>query len=215
MTKNFLIPVVLLGLGSFISSAQGAGFQSPLDKYIEEVRAGKIDSAAIQLASACGVKLDGVRAHFGFANDDAWTWHVVNDLPVAYDSLGMDLVGTIEVWKVGKQFVVERWNAELDTGGFSRTLYCFNNDVKLQMLDAANFQIPVDGGPMWGMHERWRRQADGQFEAQVPFHFINMKEKSTSEPKLGEDDKEFAKHWGKKPPTSIAFSDLEPKILFQ
>jgi len=212
------LPVLalLVGAGSSISSAQATAPSSPLDQYISLVREHRIDSVATNFAADCGLKIEGVAAKYGFANDDAGIIRSVVDLPEAYDNFEMDLVGTDEVWRVGNRFFIEEWQAELDVGGYSRRLYCFDEYGRLEAVDGTNFQLPTDEGEQsWGMHERWTRKADGSFTATVPFQFIGLDEKETSRPKLDADSSDFADHWGKHAPDSITVHELKlpPELL--
>jgi hypothetical protein len=215
------LPVLFLiaGLGSSISFSQNpnppAGQGSPLDSYIEGLRAHSMNNAAARFTQICGVKLDEAAIRFAFSNNDAGTWKLVDDLPKAYDDIEMDLVGTAEVWKNPAGTLLETWQAALDVGGFSRSLFCFDQDGQLTALDAINFQIPTDGGKPWGMHERWILKKDGAFRAAIPYQFIDLDEKVIPKPKLDQDDEAFAGSWGHEPPTIKTINELKlSKALF-
>jgi hypothetical protein len=175
-----------------------------------------MNSAGSGFSGICGVKLDEAAHRFAFSNDDAGTWRIVADLPKEYDNIGMDLVGTAEIWKNPKGTVVEEWDAALDVGGFGRTFYCFDSIGRLKALDATNYQIPDEGEP-WGMHERWVLDTNGTFRAIVPFQFIALDDNVIPQPKLDEDYRQFAGRWGKKPPSkSMTIQELKlPVGLFQ
>jgi hypothetical protein len=216
MKRRLPVLMLLMGLGCSFSSGQPNAISSPLEKYIAFVRTHRLDPAAIEFAAACGLRLEGIRARYGFANDDAGTWHVVPDLAKAYDNFQMDNIGTEEVWKIGNQFVIEEWNVELDVGGFQRTLYCFDTDRKLKMIDSTNFQLPVDDGKPWGMHERWIRKADGRFTSVEPQRFIGADEKESPKPKLSKEDQDFAQTWGGIPPKAFDVVEMKlPSELFR
>jgi hypothetical protein len=217
------LPVLcfLLGLESCFSFGQTpdsskVGSKSPLDSYINVLRNRRLDSAAAEFGQICGVKLDEAAHRFAFSNDDAGTWRIVADLPKEYDNIGMDLVGTAEVWRNSKRTVLEEWEAALDVGGFGRTFYCFDSLGRLKALDATNYQIPDEGEP-WGMHERWVLKADGTFRAVVPFQFVALDGKVIPQPKLNEDYKSFAGSWGHNPPSrTLTIQELKLPIgLFQ
>ncbi len=163
----------------------------------------------VRFAAACGADLKGVSARYGFANDQFWNWHVVSDLPKAYDSRLMHMIGTAEVWKLDNRLVIEEWNAMLDVASISRTLYCFDNEKKLRMLDAAEFRIPVDGTLRWGMHIRWTVRPDGTFIASEPFHFIGLDGEPAPAPKLTKDDRQIADHWSKRLPAPMTADGLK------
>jgi hypothetical protein len=198
-----------IGMGPILVCGQPPSPVSPMDRYIQNVRAHRQDPAALTIAKMCGVDLSGALARYGFANDDKGTWRVVSDLPKAYDGLEMDLVDTAEVWRVGSRFLIEEWKVALDVGGFGRTLYCFDDQRKLQIVDSVNFQIPTDGGHSWAMHERWTRGANGRFLASVPFEFIDMHEIPTPPPQLDSDNRDFTKSWGHTSPTVAHVEDLK------
>jgi hypothetical protein len=212
---NRWLPVLALfaGLGSFISSAQVKSFRTPLDLHIENLRAHGIDPLTVRLAAICGVDLKGVPAHYGFFNDQFESWRVVSDLPKVYDSRDMHMIGTAEAWKLGNRLVIEEWNAKLDAADISRTLYCFDEDKKLQMLDAEEFRIPVDGTLRWGMHLRWTLKPNGTFVASEPFHFIGLDGEPTPVPKLTKDDRQIAAHWSKRSPATMAANGLKLAAL--
>jgi len=213
---NHWLPVLALsaGLGSLFSSAQVKSFRSPLDLHIETLRSNGIDPLTVRFAQVCGVDLNGVSARYGFSNDQFWSWQVVSDLPKAYDSRVMRLIGTAEVWKLDDRLVIEEWKAILDVATFSRTLYCFDADKKLRMLDAADFQIPVDGTLRWGMHIRWTLRPNGALIASEPFHFIGLNGEPAPAPKLTKDDKQIAVHWSKRLPAPMAADGLKlPPLL--
>jgi hypothetical protein len=194
------LPVLILlaGLGSLFSSAQVKSFRSPLELHIENLRAHGIDPLTARFATDCGIELDGVPARYGFANDQFGTWKAVSDLPKAYDNHVMRLVGTAEVWKIGNRSVIELWNAKLDAASFSRSLYCFDADKKLRMLDSTDFEIPIDGTLRWGMHMRWTRNPNGEFTASEPFQFIGLDGEPAPVPKLTKDDRQIVAYWKKK-----------------
>ena len=88
------------------------------------------------------------------------------------------------------------------------------NDPKI--IDPVFKDILTRDGKPWGMHERWTRKPDGKFVASVPFQFIALDEKHDLTPKLNEDDREFAKLWGKKVPKAFSVDDLKlPPSLLQ
>jgi hypothetical protein len=174
-----------------------------------------MNNAAAGFTQTCGVKLDEAADRVAFSNNDAGTWKLVDDLPKAYDDIEMDLVGTAEVWKNPAGTVVELWQAALDVGGFSRSFFCFDKVGRLTVFDAVNFQTPSDDGKPWGMHERWILKKDGAFQAAILFQFIDLDEKVIAKPKLDQDDEEFAKSWGHKPPAIKTLNDFKlPKELF-
>jgi hypothetical protein len=219
--KHWLsVLAILVGLGSCFSFTQSPasskpGFQSPLDSYIETLRNHQMNSAAAEFARACDIKLDEGAHRFAFSNDDTGTWRVIRDLPKAYDSIEMDLIGTAEVWKSPSGIIVEIWEAALDVGGFGRTFYCFDEAGRLKALDATNYQIPTDDGKPWGMHERWILRTNGTFQASIPFQFIDLDEKPIPKPKLDQDEEKFARSWGHKPPSVKTLNEIKlPKALF-
>ena len=178
--------ILLAGLGSCFSFSQTsassqAEFQSPLDSYIENLRKHQVNPTAAEFTKICGVKLDEASHRFAFSNDDAGTWKVVPSLPEAYDNLGMDLVGTAEIWKNTSGTLIEEWEAALDVGGFGRTFYCFGVDGKLKALDATNYQIPEDGRP-WGQHEQWILQSNDSFRASIAVQFIGLVDRVIPKP---------------------------------
>ncbi|MGA9672595.1 MAG: hypothetical protein WBQ94_25490 [Terracidiphilus sp.] len=215
------LPVLFLlaGLGSSFSISQNsnssAGQRSPLDFYIEGLRTHSMNNAAAGFTQICGVKLDEAAIRFAFSNDDSGTWKLVDDLPKAYGDIEMDLVGTAEVSKNPTGTVVEIWQAALDVGGFSRSLFCFDKDGRLTVFDATNFQVPTDDGKPWGMHERWILKKDGAFQAAIPCQFIDLDEKVIPKPKLDQDDEKFTRSWGHRPPPIKTLNELKlPKALF-
>jgi hypothetical protein len=212
---NHWLPVLALsaGLGSFISSAQVKSFRTPLDLHIETLRAHGIDPLTVSFAAVCGVDLKAVPAHYGFFNDEFGSWRIVSDLPKAYDSRVIHMVGTAEAWKLSNRLVIEEWNAMLDVASISRTLYCFGEDQKLQLLDATEFRIPVDGTLRWGMHKRWVLKPNGTLAASEPFHFIGLDGEPAPVPKLTKDDKQIAAHWSKRPPAPMAANGLKLAAL--
>jgi hypothetical protein len=219
MTRWLPVLILMAGLGSSFSFSQNptppAPQRSPLDSYIEGLRAHSMNNAAARFTQICGVKLDEAAVRFAFSNNDAGTWKLVDDLPKAYDNIVMDLVGTAEVWKNPAGTLVETWQAALDVGGFSRSLFCFDKNGRLTALDAINFQIPTDDGKPWGMHVRWVLEKNGAFRATIPFHFIDLDEKPIPKPKLDPDDETFATSWGRKPPPIKNVNELKlPKALF-
>jgi len=206
--------ILLAGLGSLFSSAQVKSFQSPLDLHIENLRAHGLDPLTVGFATDCEVDLKGVSAHYGFANDQFGTWHVVSDLPKAYDHRVMHLISTAEVWRTDNRMVIEEWKAMLDAASFLRTFYCFDADKKLQMLDAADFEIPIDGTPRWGMHIRWTRKPNGEFIVSKPFHFIGADGEAAPAPKLTKDDRQIVAHWSKRLPAPMTANGLKlPALL--
>ncbi|MGA7831524.1 MAG: hypothetical protein WCA21_11225 [Terracidiphilus sp.] len=214
MKRLLSVLAILAGMGSLISSAQVKSLQSPLDLHIEILRAHGIDPLTLRFATACGVDLKGISAHYGFANDEFGTWRVVSDLPAAYDHRVMHLIGTAEVWKLDNRLVIEEWNAMLDVASFSRTLYCFDADKKLRMLDATEFRIPVDGTLRWAMHMRWTRKPNGELIAAEPFHFIGLDGEPAPTPKLTKDDRQIAAHWSKRLPAPLTADGLKlPALL--
>jgi hypothetical protein len=219
MKRDILVLTLLAGLGSFFSISQNSkppiGQESPLDSYIEDLRTHSMNNAAERFSQVCGVKLDEAANRFAFSNNDEGTWKLVDDLPKAYDDIGMDLVATAEVWKNPAGTLVEIWQAALDVGGFSRSFFCFNKDGRLTASDAINLQIPTDDSRPWGMHERWILKKDGAFRAAIPFQFIDPDEKVIPKPKLDQDNEKFAKGWGHKPPPIKSLNELKlPKALF-
>jgi hypothetical protein len=174
-----------------------------------------MNHAAARFTRICGVKLDEAAVRFAFSNDDAGTWKLVDDLPKAYDDIGMDLVGTAEVWKNSSGTLVETWQAELDVGGFGRTFFCFDKNGRLTAIDSVNFQIPTDDNKPWGMHERWTLNKDSTFQAAIPFQFIDPDEKVVPKPKLDQDDEKFAGSWGRIAPSIKTLNELKlPRALF-
>jgi hypothetical protein len=219
MKRFSLVLFVLAGLGSSISFSQNptppADQRSPLDFYIEGLRAHSMNNAAARFTQICGVKLDEAAVRFAFSNNDAGTWKQVDDLPMAYDDIEIDLVGTAEVWKNPVGILVEVWQAALDVGGFSRSLFCFDQNGRLSAFDAVNFQIPTDDGKPWGMHARWTLKKDGTFHEAIPIQFIDLDEKVIPKPKLDPDDERFARSWGHVPPLIKSLNELKlPKALF-
>jgi hypothetical protein len=219
MKRFSLVLLVLAGLGSSISFSQNpippADQRSPLDFYIEGLRAHSMNNAAARFTQICGVKLDEAAIRFAFSNNDAGAWKQVNDLPMAYDDIEMDLVGTAEVWKNTAGTLVEVWQAALDVGGFSRSLFCFDKNGRLSAFDAVNFQIPTDDGKPWGMHARWTLKKDCTFQEAIPSQFIDLDEKVIPKPKLDLDDEKFARSWGHVPPLIKSLNELKlPKALF-
>ncbi|MGA2349489.1 MAG: hypothetical protein ABSF70_03570 [Terracidiphilus sp.] len=213
--KNWLPALALIaGLGNLFSYAQVKGFRTPLDHHIENLREHGVDPQTLRFALVCGVDLKGVTARYGFANDRFATWEVVSDLPKAYDSRVMYLIETAEVWNIHHRLVVEEWIAKLDAGSYSRTLYCFGTDKELQVLDATEFQIPVDGTQRWAMHVRWMRNPNGKFVVSEPFHFIGLDGEAVPDPKLTKDDRQIANYWSKKLPTPLTADGLKlPALL--
>lgn len=215
LLRNGLLFLALsAALGSLVSSAQVKSFRSPLDLHIEILRAHGIDPLTVRFAADCGVVLKATPARYGFANDQFGTWKVVSDLPKAFDSHVMHLIGTAEIWRLDNRLVIEEWNAMLDVASFSRELYCFDADKKLRMLDSTDFRIPVDGTLRWGMHMRWSRKPDGAFVASEPFHFIGLDGQPVPDPKLTKDDKQIAAHWCKRLPAPKTADGLKlPALL--
>ncbi|MGD0095241.1 MAG: hypothetical protein ABSB60_02025 [Terracidiphilus sp.] len=210
------LPVLALsaGLGSLFSNAQVKSVRTPLDLHIEKIRAHEIDPPTLNFSTACGLDLKTLAVRYGFANDQFWNWRVVTDLPRAYDSRVMHLIGTAEVWKLNNRMMVEEWNAMLDVASVSRSLYCFDEDKKLLMIDESEFRIPVDGTQRWGMHMRWSRRLNGEFIVSEPFHFIGEDGELTQAPKLTKDDKQIAVHWSKRLPAPKTAEGLKlPAVL--
>jgi hypothetical protein len=219
MKRYLPVLFLLAGFGSSFSSSQNpkppVAQKSPLDSYIEGLRAHSMNNLAAGFGQICGVKLDEAAVRVAFSNNDAGTWKLVDDLPKAYDDIEMDLVGTAEAWKNPAGTVVEIWQAALDVGGFSRSFFCFDKGGRLTAFDAVNFQIPTDDGKPWGMHERWILKKDGAFRAAIPFQFIGLDEKAIPIPNLDQDDKKFAASWGHKPPPIKTLNELKlPRALF-
>jgi hypothetical protein len=215
------LPILILfaGFGSSISIGQNSSpptaHENPLDSYIENLRTHSMNSAAAGFSQICGVKLDEAAIRFAFSNNDAGAWKQVDDIPKVYDDIEMDLVGTVEVWKNPAGTLVEIWQAALDVGGFSRTFLCFNKDGRLTASDAINFQIPTDDSRPWGMHERWILKKNGLFRPAIPFQFIDLDEKVIQKPTLVQDDENFARSWGHKPPSIKSINELKfPEALF-
>jgi len=196
------LPVLALsaGLGSLFSNAQVKNLQTPLDLHIAKVRAHEIDPLTARFSAACGLDVKKLTAHYGFANDQFWTWRVVGDLPKAYDLHVMHLIGTAEVWRLNQRMMVEEWNAMLDVASVSRSLYCFDLDKKLVMLDESEFRIPIDGTQRWGMHMRWSRGPKGEFVESEPFHYIGEDDQPAPIPKLTKDDRQIVVHWRRRLP---------------
>lgn len=216
MKKWLSVLIAFAGLGHSLSFAKQESNSSPIEKYIAIVRRHHFDPVAVAFAKDCGLQLAGAQTSYGFANDGAGTWRVVQDLPRAYENFQMDLILTTQIWKVGAQVVIEEWDVALDQGGFARTLYCFDSNHRLKSLDTADFEVPIDISHSWAMHERWTRTENGNFMASTPFQYISMQEKPTVRPKLTKDELEFAKSWGKKPPKAISLVELElPAELFR
>ena len=105
--------------------------------------------------------------------------------------------------------MIEEWKAMLDAASFSRTLYCFDADKKLRMLDVAEFEIPIDGTLRWGMHIRWTRKSNGAFIASEPFHFIGLDGEPAPVPKLTKDDRQIAAHWSQRLPAPTTSDGLK------
>lgn len=220
MRKALPVLLALVGFGSSFSFSQVPAspkreFQSPLDSYIDSLRNHQISPAASDFAKICGVKLDVASHRFAFSNDDAGTWRIVANLPEAYDNIGMDLIGTAEVWKGSGGIVVEIWNAALDVGGFGRTFYCFDKSGRLNVQDDINFQFPDEGSP-WGMHDRWALQPGRGFQAVIPFQFIDLDGNVIPRPQLDKDYSSFVASWGKVPPAVTVVGELKlPSDLFR
>jgi len=219
MRRTLSVLILFAGLGSSFSFSQNSNAPalqgSPLDSYIAGLRVHSMNNAAAGFGQVCGVKLDEAAIRFAFSNNNAGTWELVDDLPKAYDDIGMDLVDTAEVWKNSAGTLVEIWHAALDVGGFGRSFFCFDKGGRLTALDATNFQIPTDDGKPWGTHERWILKKGGSFRAAIPFQFIDLGEKAIPKPKLDQDNEEFARSWGHKPPAIKTLNDLKlPKALF-
>jgi hypothetical protein len=207
---NCLLPVLVLsvGLGSLFSSAQVRSYRSPLDRHIENLRAHGIDPLTLRFAVDCGIDLKGVPARYGFANDQYGTWQVVGDLPKAYDSHVMRPVETAEVWRPGNRALIEEWKAILNVARFSQTLYCFDVDKKLRMLDSTDFEVPIDGTQRWGMHMRWSRRPNGEFFTSEPFQFIGPDGEPAPIPKLTKDDRQIVAHWRRRLPAPTTSDGL-------
>ena len=214
---KFRLPIliVLIGIGSSISFAQVSPATDPLSKYIAIVRDHRVDPAVLRFGKDCGLGLTGVESRDAFGGEGAGSLHFVKDIATAFDNLGTDLVGIEQVWKIGGRFLIEEWNAELDSGGEARRLYCFDDRGKLQAVEESNFQIPIEDGKPWGMHEEWVRDRSGAFKALVPFEFIDLDEKPTPEPKLDADYFEFARSWGRVAPHAFPITDMKlpPELL--
>jgi len=214
MNRWLTVLAFTAGLGSLFSSAQVKRVRSPLDVHIENIRGHRVDPLTIRFARLCGVELKAIPAQYGFSNDESETWQVVTDLPKAYDNHVMHLIGTAELWTSENRTVIEEWKAILDAGSFSRTQYCFDADRKLQILDAANFKIPIDGTQRWGMHMRWARRPDGTFFTSEPFHFIGLDGGQVPAPMLTKDDRQIADHWSKRLPAPMTLDGLKlPTLL--
>jgi hypothetical protein len=212
MKLRNLALVFLVGLGTSLfsdeSPAQQPVVSTPVEYYLNLLKKGEVDPHLLRFSQSCTVRPEDAPPQFAFSNDEAGTWKAVRDLPAAFESLEMDLIGMAQVWKTRRGVLIESWNIVLDVGGFQRTLNCFDATGHLVAEDTTNYQTP-DDGPVWGMHERWQKQPNGEWRAVVPFEFIGMDDKPISEPKLDADYRAFAASWGRKPPSDVMIDDLK------
>ena len=213
MKRLLQILALMAGLGSYFSFALAGGGRTPLDSYMDDVRAHHADVAAVRFGAACGVDLNRQTARFGFMNDGHLTWRGVSDLAGAYDHRVARIIGTAEGWKGADRSVVEEWEAVLDLDSYTRTLYCFDTEKKLRAMDVEHFQLHIDAAQRWGLRMLWARGADGKLMLHEPVQFIAVNGEAVHEPKLTADDRNVAQYWRRSAPEAMEAQGLKLAAL--
>jgi len=213
---KMLLPVLclLLGLGSFISSAQSAParkFSDPFERYLKSVGTNHRELSLQRVAAECGVNIAQMKATYAVTPGDEW--QPVTNLQKGLKSLDSDFYTTMEVWKSDNRVLAEMWPNSDDVGSEIRVLYCFNKG-ELQFAEAIQWNEPVVQNANikpWGYSRRWQRMAQGNIQ-QIRAVFVDEYERVISKPKLDADDEESLR-WS---PPMGPLSDLKlPQKMLQ
>ena len=186
-----LLPVLALlaGLGCSISSAQDAQQKDPFNRYLAGIKSNQPEAALVHFAGECGVDLKTVAPRYAQLPSDSWI--LVKDLSKALKDQETDFYGTVAVWHMADQILVERWGMELDTGDEFRMLYCLQGQ-KIKFAEEVDWSIPVEGetnaNPSWGYEQRWKIGQDGRYE-NVLHRFVDLREQTRREPQLNAETK--------------------------
>jgi hypothetical protein len=187
MKRNFLILLVLLGLGSFISSAQSAQSADPFERYLKSIDTNKREPSLERFAVECGVDVGQVRAKY--AVTPGAEWQPTANLRKGLKSLESDFYTTIEVWKAKDRVLAEMWPNSDDVGSQIRILYCYRNG-ELQAAEAIDWNIPLVKDSKvkpWGYSRRWTRNAQGKLNLES-IAFVDEYERMIHKPRLDADE---------------------------
>jgi hypothetical protein len=187
MKKNFLIPLVLLGLGSCFSSAQAVLSADPFERYLKNISTNHREPSLERFAAECGVDVGQVRAKYAVTSGAEW--QPTENLRQGLKSLDSDFYTTIEVWKAEDRVLAEMWPNSDDVGSQVRVLYCFRNG-EIKEAEAIQWNMPLvqeSKVKPWGYSRRWTRNTKGNLQ-KTNAVFVNEYEQVICRPKLDADE---------------------------
>jgi hypothetical protein len=183
--KRFSLGLVLIvGLGSSISSAWGSPSSDPFDQYLRDLKAVRLEPSLVRFARECGI--DSTTARTGFAVNPGGGWIATKSLAAKIRNLDSDFFSSAQLWRNGNRSVVEIWSLSLDVGSQVRVYRCFE-DGRSILSEAIDWNIPVVGNdPGWGYSRQWKVSSRGA-SVRTKAEFVDERERVIPRPKLDAD----------------------------
>jgi len=196
--KNFFPVLVLLaGLGSSVSVAQGNWKVDPFQLYLASLKASPPEPSLLRFADECGVNVRTIVPRY--AQSPSENWVLVKDLSKALEDQETDFYATVAVWHAGDGILLEQWGMELDTGNYFRRLSCFQAQ-RIRFLEEVDWSIPPveDEGqraayPAWGFEQHRKVGKNGKLMI-VFSSFVDALDQPAKTPKLDAESSKSLKN---------------------
>ncbi|MGB7549659.1 MAG: hypothetical protein WBM14_18135, partial [Terracidiphilus sp.] len=129
--KSWLpVLVLLVGLGSSISSGQDKLQADPFARYLAWIKANRPETDSVRFAGECGVDVSKIQPRYAVGPGSSFT--PVKSLAKGLLSLETDFYSTAEVWPGENRILVEIWANSDDVGSEVRYYKCFANRKLVQ-----------------------------------------------------------------------------------
>jgi hypothetical protein len=187
--KSWLpVLVLLVGLGSSISSGQDKLQADPFARYLAWIKANRPETDSVRFAGECGVDVSKIQPRYAVGPGSSFT--PVKSLAKGLLSLETDFYSTAEVWPGENRILVEIWANSDDVGSEVRYYKCFANR-KLVQAEVIVWTVPVEQSPdivSWGYSRRWERGVDGRLR-RTKAEFVDGVGRHISKPNVDDEEK--------------------------
>jgi hypothetical protein len=190
MTRLAPALIMLIALGSSISSAKPVSNSDPFDSYISSVKSGQLEFHISEFAEECSPELAQALPRFAVNPGTAWT--PVKNLGSGVRNLQSDFFSTVEVRRAGNRVLVVIWALSLDVGQETRILRCFDSGTpdRTEIFDwnCPNTGESIPGG--WGHKRSWEYSPAGRARL-VESKFVNADESPSPTRKISPEDRKW------------------------
>ena len=181
--------ILIVGLGSCFSFAQGSRQIDPFQRYLAGLKSNRHDAALARVAALC--RMDLGTATVRYADRPGENWKLHKNLTRAQGDQETDFFATAAVWHAGRRILVEEWSMDLEAGDETRTLYCLlgpqvTSGEQIEWCSSNDEEANDATAAGWAYEIRWKVE-QGKFFKSTLERFVNDREQPVPKPKLGPD----------------------------